>query len=38
MIPNAVYLQTLNKNLKVLKDGSAKIVAQFRIGVAPYFG
>jgi hypothetical protein len=38
MISNVPYIQKLNKNQKVVKEGSAKRVAYFRIGVVPYFG
>jgi hypothetical protein len=38
MISNAAYIKKLNKSQKVVKEGSAKIVVQFWIGVVPYFG
>jgi hypothetical protein len=38
MISNAAYIQKLNKSQEVANEGSAKMVAQFRIGVVPYFG
>jgi hypothetical protein len=39
MISNPAYgIQKLNKRQNVVKEGSAKMVAQFRIGVVGYFG
>jgi hypothetical protein len=38
MIQNAAYIQKLNKSQTVVKEESAKMVAQFRIGVLPYLG
>jgi hypothetical protein len=37
MISNASYFQKLNKSQEVVKEGSAKVVVQFRIGVIPHF-
>jgi hypothetical protein len=36
MISNAAYFQKLNKSHKAVKEGSAKMVAQFRIEVVPH--
>jgi hypothetical protein len=38
MISNATYAQKRNKSQKVVKEGSAKMIAQFRIKMVPYFG
>jgi hypothetical protein len=38
MISNAAYIQKLNKTPKIVKEGSAKMVAQFKIGVVTFFG
>jgi hypothetical protein len=38
MISNAGYIKKLNERQKVVKEGSAQMVAQFQIGVIPYFG
>jgi hypothetical protein len=38
MLSNADYTTKLNKSQKIVKEKSAKMVAQFRIGVVPYFG
>jgi hypothetical protein len=37
-ISNAPYFHKLNKGPKVVKEGYAKMVAKFRIGVTPSFG
>jgi hypothetical protein len=37
MISNATYTLKRNKSQNVVKEGSAKMVAQFLIGVVPYF-
>jgi hypothetical protein len=37
MISNAAYYKNLKKKPKIY-EGFAKMVAQFRIGVVPYFG
>jgi hypothetical protein len=38
MISNTAYIQKVNKSQEVVKEGSAKMAAQFRIGMVPYFG
>jgi hypothetical protein len=38
MISNAAYTRKPNKNQKVVKEGSSKMVSQFGIRVVPYFG
>jgi hypothetical protein len=38
MISKALHIQKLNKQQKIVMEESAKVVAQFRIGVVPYFG
>jgi hypothetical protein len=35
---NVAYIPKLNKSQNVVKEGSAKMVAEFQIGVVPYFG
>jgi hypothetical protein len=35
---DAAYMQKINRSPKVVKEGSAKMGAQFRIRVVPYFG
>jgi hypothetical protein len=36
MLSNAAYAHKLNKSQKVIEEGSAEMVAQFRIGLVPY--
>jgi hypothetical protein len=38
MISSAAYIQKLDEGKKFAKEGSAKVVAQFRRGVVCYFG
>jgi hypothetical protein len=38
MISNAGCTKKLNKSQDVVKEGTAKVVAQFLIWVVPYFG
>jgi hypothetical protein len=38
MISNAAYITRVNESQKVVKEGSAKMVAEFRIEMVPYFG
>jgi hypothetical protein len=33
-----IFPKKLNKSQKLIKEGSAKVLAQFRIGMVPYFG
>jgi hypothetical protein len=35
---NAAYITRINESQKVVKEGSAKMVAEFRIGMVRYFG
>jgi hypothetical protein len=34
---SAAYIKKLNESQKFVREGSEKMVAQFRTGVAPYF-